>query len=191
MNKHQQQAPDLPEHKAPWWMDGNGLKGLHEPHFLSKGLHAFWRRIWHWLLIPLQQLDPLECGESLLNLIAWDRGIQRFSNEPLPLYRKRVKYAFANARDAGEATGFKRIFERLGIGWVEVHERQPDQPWDVITIELADTELVNNQQLLNVLIQHYGRTCRRYRFQVVYPQPLRLHARRFSGSYQVFGAKLG
>ncbi|WP_019934043.1 phage tail protein [Oceanimonas smirnovii] len=188
MDKHQRQAPELPEHKAPWWMDGREQQ---EPHFLGNGLNTFWRKAWHWLLFPLRQLDPLECSENILNVLAWDRGIQRFSNEPLSLYRKRVKYAFANARDAGDIAGFKRIFERLGIGWVELHERQPGVPWDVILIELADHELARNQQLLQVLIQHYGRTCRRYRYKVVYPQPLRLHAARFSGSYQVFGAKLG
>ncbi|AEY01472.1 phage protein [Oceanimonas sp. GK1] len=188
MDKHQQQAPELTEHTAPWWMDGREQR---EPHFLSKGLNAFWQKARNWLLFPLRQLDPLECSEAMLDLLAWDRGIQRFNNEPLSLYRKRVKYAFANARDAGDVAGFKRIFERLGIGWVEVHERQPNQPWDVITIELADMELAGNQPLLQVLLQHYGRTCRRYRFQVVYPKQLRLHAARFSGSYQVFGAKLG
>jgi hypothetical protein len=188
MDKHDQQAPALPEYRPPWWMDGRQQR---EPHFLNTGLQAFWQRLRQWLLTPLRQLDPLLCSEAMLDLLAWDRGIQRFSNEPLTLYRRRVKFAFANARDAGEAAGFKRIFERLGIGWVDIHERQAGNPWDVITIELADGELASNQQLLKVLIQHYGRTCRRYRFQVVYPRPLHLRARRFDGSYQTFGAKLG
>ncbi|HBL8998422.1 TPA: hypothetical protein LTW94_004423, partial [Enterobacter hormaechei] len=70
--------------------------------------------------------DPLTCTEPVLNLIAYDRDISRFSGEPLSLYRKRVAYAFINARDAGSVEGFINIFSRLGIGYVELVERQPD-----------------------------------------------------------------
>jgi len=184
---HQLKAEPLPEHTAPWWMDGNGIL---EPAFMGPGINAFWRRCWRYLLFPLRQSDPLNCSESMLNLLAWDRGIVRFANEPLDLYRKRVRYAFDNARDAGGVAGFKRIFERLGIGWVNVKERQQGIDWDIITIELADSALAQNQTLVQTLIQHYGRTCRRYQFEVVYPLPVQVRHARFDGSYQLFGASL-
>ncbi|GHA05540.1 phage tail protein [Oceanisphaera arctica] len=184
---HQQQAVALPEHMAPWWMDGNGMQ---EPHFMTRGVNAFWRRCWRYLLFPLRQSDPLNCSEAMLNLLAWDRGIRRFTNEPLDLYRKRVKYAFVNARDAGETAGFKRIFERLGVGWVGIHERRPGEPWDLITIELSDSNLAQNQTLLQSLIEQYGRTCRRYQFEVTFPIKVQLNHGRFDGSYQIIGASL-
>ncbi len=188
---HQELAPELPESKAPWWEDGKTIAdGVQEPAFLAKGIMAFWRRMRGWLLQSLAQQDPLTCSEAMLALLAWERDITRFKGEPLALYRKRVKYAFINAQDSGEVAGFKRIFERLGIGWCELHERQDGTPWDVITIEVADSSLTQNQQLMETLIQHYGRTCRRYRFQVLYPAMGYLHAGRIDMGHQVFAATL-
>ena len=188
---HQNKAPLLPDSTAPWWEDGKTIaEGLQEPAFLAKGIMAFWRRLRGWLLQPLTQQDPLTCSESLLSLLAWERDISRFNGEPLPLFRKRVRFAFVNARDAGEVAGFKRIFERLGIGWCDIHERQAGAPWDVITIEVTDGAIAANQKLMETLIQHYGRTCRRYRFQVVYPVTGTLRFGRIDMSQQVFGATL-
>ena len=188
---HQELAPQLPESKAPWWEDGKTIAdGVQEPAFLAKGIMAFWRRMRGWLLQPLAQQDPLTCSEAMLALLAWERDITRFKGEPLALFRKRVKYAFINAQDSGEVAGFKRIFERLGIGWCELHERQDSNQWDVITIEVADSAMAKNQQLMETLIQHYGRTCRRYRFQVLYPAMEYLHSGRIDMGHQVFAAAL-
>lgn len=188
---HQDNAPQLPDSTAPWWEDGKTIaNGVQEPAFLAKGIMAFWRRLRGWLLQPLTQQDPLTCSEAMLALIAWERDIRRFKGEPLDLFRKRVKYAFINAQDSGEVAGFKRIFERLGIGWCALHERQDGAPWDVITIEVADSALAANQQLMETLIQHYGRTCRRYRFQVLYPAVGYLHPGRIDMGHQVFAATL-
>ncbi|OXS14013.1 phage tail protein [Zobellella denitrificans] len=159
-----------------------------EPWFLAAGVHHFWQLIRARLLWPLQQLDALTCTEPMLNLLAWERDIRRFRGEPLELYRKRVKYAFANARDAGETAGFKRIFERLGIGWVEIAERMPGVDWDVINIRVTDSAIARKQDLMQVLIEHYGRTCRRYRFEVIYQETTHVLCGHFGGSYQLFCA---
>ncbi|HDZ9210377.1 phage tail protein [Aeromonas dhakensis] len=188
---HQELAPELPESKAPWWEDGKTIAdGVQEPAFLAKGIMALWRRMRGWLLQPLAQQDPLTCSEAMLTLLAWERDITRFKGEPLAMFRKRVKFAFINAQDSGEVAGFKRIFERLGIGWCELYERQDGTPWDVITIEVADSAMAKNQQLMETMIQHYGRTCRRYRFQVLYPAMGYLHAGRIDMGHQVFAATL-
>ncbi|MNR41391.1 hypothetical protein D3C85_1597730 [compost metagenome] len=55
---------------------------------------------------------------------------------------------------------------------------------------MADSDLAANQQLMETLIQHYGRTCRRYRFQVLYPAVGYLHAGRIDMGHQVFTATL-
>lgn len=188
---HDQQAPPLPQGAVPWWEDGYTISPNHtEPGFLAKGINAFWQRLKGWLLLPLAQQDPLTCSEKLLSLLAWERDITRFSAEPMLLFRKRVKYAFVNAKDAGEVAGFKRIFERLGIGWCDIHERQSGEPWDVITIEVTDSAISSNQRLMETLIQHYGRTCRRYRFQVVHPVVLTMVSGRIDMTAEVVGASL-
>ena len=165
---HENDAPELPTENVPWWMDGKTIaETLKEPHFLAKGIMQYWQRLKGWLLYPLAQLDPMTCNERLLSLLAWDRDITRFKDEPTSLFRKRVKYAFVNATDAGEKAGFIRIFQRLGVGVVEVDERTPDRDWDIITIRLSDSQLSENYSLLEQLLQQYGRTCRRYEYQVI------------------------
>ncbi|MGL6516583.1 phage tail protein [Aeromonas caviae] len=127
--EHERQAPVLPDASAPWWEDGYTISPAHaEPGFLAKGINAFWQRLKGWLLLPLAQQDPLTCSESLLALLAWERDITRFNGEPIELFRKRVRFAFVNARDAGEVAGFKRIFERLASAGVTSTNARPARP---------------------------------------------------------------
>ncbi|CBJ80156.1 conserved hypothetical protein [Xenorhabdus bovienii str. Jollieti] len=145
----------------PSWMD----KG--EPAKLLRAARAFWLSVYDWLTWPLAQLDAETCAAALLSMLAYQRDIQRFNGEPLPLFRKRVKYAFINARDAGSIAGFIAIFERLGVGYVELLERQPEIDWDVIILRVSDGQIAENPDLLMNIIRQYGRTCRRYRFEVI------------------------
>ncbi len=127
---------------------------------------------------------------TILNLLAWQRDIQRFEGEPESLYRLRVKYAFINAVDAGNTAGFVRIFERLGVGYVEVQERVPGQDWDIVMLHLTDSQLSENPVLLRVLMQQYGRTCRRYDFVTITPVKLNIGAAAFSDDQQTLIATL-
>lgn len=145
----------------PFWSN----KGASLP--LIKTAQLFWEKVEQGLRWPLTQMDPETCTQGVLNLIAWQRDITRFGSEPLWLYRLRVKYAYANAVDAGSVAGIKRIFTRLGVGYVEVEERAPGRDWDVIVLRLSDNQLSQNTALLKVLIEQYGRTCRRYEFDVI------------------------
>ena len=115
------------------------------------------------MLWPLTQSDPLTCSVELLHLLAWERRITRFRDEPLWLFRKRVAFAFVNAKDAGSTQGFINIFNRLGVPVLSIAERQPDKDWDVISIEIDDTT-VSSAALMATIIQDYGRTCRRYEY---------------------------
>lgn len=145
----------------PFWSNqGNSLP-------LIKAAQLYWEKISTSLMWPLTQTDPETCTLGILNFIAWQRDITRFNNEPLALFRLRVKYAYINALDAGSVAGIKRIFVRLGIGYVEIEERAPDKDWDVIILRLSDNQLSQNSALLKVLIEQYGRTCRRYEFDVI------------------------
>ncbi|EJD6581552.1 hypothetical protein M0L63_RS02435 [Providencia rettgeri] len=154
--------------KLPSWMN------LGELATLLRAAKRFWEIVYSWLTWPLAQLDPDTCTEPLLNLLAYQRDIHRFNNEPLDLYRKRVKYAFINAKDAGSVAGFKAIFQRLGVGYVMVNERQPEVDWDVIILTLTDNQIARNSELLINIIRQYGRTCRRYQYEVVTPSAIKL-----------------
>ncbi|WP_019615475.1 phage tail protein [Psychromonas ossibalaenae] len=169
--------PVLPKSNIPWWQDGKTISTqLVEPYFLSKGVHQFFRLINGWMLFPLRQADALTCSESMLNLMAWDRDITRFEDEPLSLFRVRVKYAAVNAKDAGSVAGFIQIFERLGVGFIEIDERLPGRDWDIISIRVDDSQLTEDAALLDEIIRSYGRTCRRYEFEVIAPVLLEMSA---------------
>lgn len=145
----------------PFWMNDG------EPKILLAVARRFWALVYGWITWPINQFDPLTCNESLLNLLAWDRDIARFNGEPLTMFRKRVAYAFINAQDAGSVAGFIAIFARLGIGEVRILERQPGIDWDVIILRMTDSQIAENSQLLMQIIRQYGRTCRRYQFEVL------------------------
>ena len=167
MANHDKQAPTLTEKNVPWWMDGSTLsEQLKEPHFLANGVMSFWQKSRHWLMYPLVQSDPLTCNEELLTLKAWDSDITRFNGEPLELFRKRVKYAFINAQDAGSKTGFYQIFERFDITLLNQRERQAGLDWDIISLELSEQTITDDLPLISELVRQYGRTCRRYELSV-------------------------
>jgi hypothetical protein len=136
---------------------------------LIKAAKVWWERAESWIRWPLTQMDALTASIGIVNLLAYQRDIQRFPNEPEELYRKRVKYALINTKDAGSKVGFIAIFERLGIGYVQLEERVDEVDWDVITLRLSDSQIAANTELLDLIIQKYGRTCRRYRLEVITP----------------------
>ena len=142
--------------KLPFWLSGS------KPQALLAVTQAWWGKVESWLTWPLRQLDIDLAALAVVDLFAWERGIERFEAEPETLYRKRVKYAFINAQDAGSVAGFQRIFERLDIGYVEVQERVAGEDWDIVYLLLNDSQIAQNTQLLQVIIRLYGRTCRRY-----------------------------
>ncbi|WP_027179776.1 phage tail protein [Maridesulfovibrio bastinii] len=151
----------IPVLKLPFWLGGAELEKL------RKSALKWWDKLSDWAMLPVNMQDPDNCTEDFLNLLAWQRDIKRFEGEPLDLFRKRIKYARANAVDSGSVVGFKRIFKRLGVGYIEVEERIPGQDWDIVSISLPDNKLSENQNLLETLIQCYGRTCRRYDWQII------------------------
>ena len=170
--------------KLPFWLAGPELSKLKD------AAQAWWAKVTEWLRWPLLQMDAETCHLTVLDLLAWQRDITRFKDEPESLYRLRVKFAFVNAVDAGSTAGLKRILMRLGVGYVEIDERLPDRDWDVVLLRLTDSQLSENPELLRVLIQQYGRTCRRYDFITITPVSLRLVAADFNDDQQTLIASL-
>ena len=168
----------------PFWLDGPQLAKL------KAAAQSWWEKVESWLQWPLLQMDADTCHLTVLDLLAWQRDISRFKDEPESLYRLRVKFAFINAVDAGSTAGLKRILQRLGVGYVEIDERMPDRDWDVVMLRLSDSQLSQNPELLRVLIQQYGRTCRRYDFVTITPVSLRIVAADFNDDQQTLIASL-
>ena len=168
----------------PFWLDGIELAKL------KAAAQSWWGKVEDWLRWPLLQLDAETCHQSVLDLLAWQRDIQRFHGEPERLYRLRVKYAFINAVDAGSTAGMVRVFERLGVGYVELEERVEGMDWDIVLLHLSDTQLSENPVLLRVLMQQYGRTCRRYDFVTITPVVLGLRIADFNDDQQTLIASL-
>lgn len=168
----------------PFWLDGPELAKV------KAAAQAWWSKVENWLHWPLLQMDAETCHLSMLDLLAWQRDIQRFHVEPETLYRLRVKYAFINAVDAGSTAGMARIFERLGVGYVEIQERQDGLDWDIVLLLLSDTQLSQNPELLRVLMQQYGRTCRRYDFVTITPVSMHITVADFNDDQQTLLAAL-
>jgi hypothetical protein len=168
----------------PFWLGGTELQKL------TAAAQSWWGKVEGWLRWPLLQLDADTCHLTVLDLLAWQRDITRFKGEPEPLYRLRVKFAFINAVDAGSTAGMKRILVRLGVGYVEIEERMPDRDWDVVLLRFSDSQLSQNPELLRVLIQQYGRTCRRYDFVTLTPVALRVAVVDFNDDQQTLVASL-
>ncbi|MGP3790299.1 phage tail protein [Pseudomonas sp. B392_1p] len=168
----------------PFWLSGPELTKL------KLAAERWWQQVAEWLRWPLLQMDPETCHLAILDLIAWQRDIDRFKGEPESLYRLRVKHAFINAVDAGSTAGMKRVLVRLGVGYVEILERQDGRDWDIVLLRLSDSQLSQNPELLRVLVQQYGRTCRRYEFETVTPIRLRMGIVDFNDDQQTLIAKL-
>lgn len=168
--------------KLPFWLEGVELSKLRD------AAQTWWTRVESWMNWPLLQLDAETCHLTVLDLLAWQRDIQRFQGEPESLYRKRVKYAFINAVDAGSSAGTVRIFQRLGVGYVEIEERFDSVNWDVVRLYLTDSQLSANPVLLRVLMQQYGRTCRRYEFATITPVTLGMPVAHFHDDQETLHA---
>lgn len=168
----------------PFWLNAGELATL------KAIAQAWWDTVEGWAQWPLLQMDPEHCHLTILDLLAWQRDITRFRGEPESLYRLRVKYAFINAVDAGSTAGLMRILHRLGVGYVEIEERLPERPWDVVVLKLSDSQLSDNPELLRVIVQQYGRTCRRYDFETITPMALLVGMAAFNDDQQTLVATL-
>lgn len=144
------------ELKLPTWLGGQVVSTL------KIAAINWWSKVEGWINFPLNQMDADTCTPDILDLLAWQRDIDRFNKEPLWLYRRRVSFAVINARDAGSTNGLIRIFDRLDVGLLEIEERAEGRDWDIIILRLTDSQISDNPELLRVMIEMYGRTCRRY-----------------------------
>ena len=133
---------------------------------LVKAATGYWDQSRDYVMWAVNQKDESKNEEPVLGFLAWERLTTRLDDEPIQLYRKRVQHALVNTIDAGEIASVKSIFDRLGLEVLNVRERLNGRDWDIIAIDMTDSTLAGNTDLLPELIQLYGRTCRRYELTV-------------------------
>lgn len=144
------------EPQLPIWLKGQNANAL------AKVAQSYWQEVESYLFWWLEQQHSENAQTAILDLLAWERGINRLPGETLEIYGLRVKHAFANATDAGSNIGMEQIFKRLGFGFIQVNERVPGFDWDMVEIAMLEDEFSGKEQLVNEIIKQYGRTCRRY-----------------------------
>lgn len=166
----------------PIWLNKGEVIKLQEACF------SFFERLEKWLNYTQDELDPLFCDERFLYLLAYERDITRLPGETLELFRKRIKYAFINAQEAGDVKGFYNIFKRLDIELKLLSERQNGYDWDVIVLRFKDSVFTQNDELLYEIVRKYGRTCKRYFFEIVHvADNLKFKAGHFTNTTNING----
>lgn len=175
---------DMDKIKLPFWMASGHLKKY------ADFLNGWFNQVKDWLAFPLNIFDIDTTSIRIVDLFAWERDITRFNAEPEWLYRKRVKFAYQNARDAGSLAGFKAIWARMELGALEIHEHVPGREWDIILMEMEDKTLSDSPELLNILIEKYGLACRRYEWFSQYTLKMNVRTQHFGNTEQNLIAKL-
>lgn len=154
--------------KLAYWL----AKPASELDKLRKGAVLFWQRFSDILAWPVKQLDPMTAELELVHLLAWERDIKQIVNETETLYRTRVKYALKFAKGAGSKEGWYFMFEKLGTPWITIDERVSETDWDVVNLQLLDSDLADRAGLINNITRQYGRTTRRYQYDTIASMPL-------------------
>lgn len=149
--------------KMPYWLARQGS----ELDKLRKGAVRFWQRVTDMLAFPSKQLDPMTAELEIVHLLAWERDIEQIPSETELMYRTRVKYALPFAKGAGSKSGWLDMFKKLGMPWVTIDERFSETDWDVVDLQLLDTDLGNSQKLISYICRQYGRTTRRYQYTTI------------------------
>ncbi|TOB47569.1 hemolysin [Vibrio parahaemolyticus] len=167
----------IPEITLRYWM------GRGELAKFARAMRNYWDHVKAAFEMPLQQHDPLTAPMALVNILAWQRGIERLGQEPEALFRIRVAHAYGFARDAGSVSGWEEMFSKLGYPHIVQDERLNNVDWDVISLKIRDGDLTNVPKLLDTVIRQYGRTCRRYQYTSYVEMPLAARSKNIEAQF--------
>lgn len=170
--------------KIPFWM-GKGLLKKYADFLLS-----WFELVTGWLKFTLSFNDIETIDIRIVDLFAWQRDVDRINSEPEWLYRKRVKYAYHNAKDAGSLAGFKRIWQRLELGYLVIDENVQGRDWDIIQLEIDGETLADHEELLRVIIARYGLACRRYEWVARFYTTVKMRVQAFGNTTGFVTAQL-
>ncbi|MGF1688358.1 phage tail protein [Photobacterium japonica] len=167
----------IPEINLRYWM------GRGELAKLARALQNYWAHVKAAFEMPLQQHDPLTAPIALVNILAWQRDVERLGQEPEALFRIRVAHAYSFSRDAGSVAGWEEMFEKLGYPHIAQDERLVNVDWDVISLKIRDGDLTKVPKLLDTVVRQYGRTCRRYQYTSYVEMPLAARSKSIEAQY--------
>ena len=154
--------------KMPYWL----ARPKSELDKLRQAAVIYWQRVADMLAWPAKQLDPMTAALELVNLLAWERDITQIPNETEQIYRTRVKYALQFAKGAGTKEGWYYMFDKLETPWITIDERVSETDWDVVSLQLLDSDLAQRNNLIDNICRQYGRTTRRYQYDTIASMPL-------------------
>ncbi|MDF4585998.1 hemolysin [Vibrio parahaemolyticus] len=173
----------IPEINLRYWM------GRGELAKFARAMRNYWEHVRAAFEMPLQQHDPLTAPMALVNILAWQREVERLGQEPEALFRIRVAHAYGFARDAGTIAGWEEMFTKLGYPHITQDERLANVDWDVISLKIKDGDLTNVPKLLDTVIRQYGRTCRRYQYTSYVEMPLAARSKNIEAQYSMSHVK--
>ncbi|ENP7379779.1 hemolysin [Vibrio parahaemolyticus] len=173
----------IPEINLRYWM------GRGELAKFARAMRNYWEHVRAAFEMPLQQHDPLTAPMALVNILAWQREVERLGQEPEALFRIRVAHAYGFARDAGTIAGWEDMFAKLGYPHITQDERLANVDWDVISLKIKDGDLTNVPKLLDTVIRQYGRTCRRYQYTSYVEMPLAARSKNIEAQYSMSHVK--
>lgn len=173
----------IPEINLRYWM------GRGELAKFARAMRNYWEHVRAAFEMPLQQHDPLTAPMALVNILAWQREVERLGQEPEALFRIRVAHAYGCARDAGTIAGWEEMFAKLGYPHITQDERLANVDWDVISLKIKDGDLTNVPKLLDTVIRQYGRTCRRYQYTSYVEMPLAARSKNIEAQYSMSHVK--
>ena len=142
--------------KLPIWMNGDNAKAL------QGIIENWWEQVGLWCRLPAMSFDVLTCDMNFVDLLAFQRGIDRYPGEAEWFYRLRVHHALRNARVAGTQLGMDQIFTNLQLPIPEYFERLPEFDWDVTKVIFGGRAFARLHTEINFALDYYWRTCRRY-----------------------------
>lgn len=147
----------------PIWMNGNNTQAL------KRTTERWWEQVFAWLHAPHELGDAMTAPLAIVDLYAYQRGIDRQPRENERLYRLRVQHALINAKEAGTYTGIQRIFARLEMPVYGLAERLAGHDWDMIKVEADLQDYLAHSTGLHIVLEAYRRTCRRWLVEVQAP----------------------
>ena len=145
-----------PTYQLPFWMDGSRATAV------ARAAKRWWELAEGYIRLPLTTFDPLNCELALVDLLAYQRGIDRFAAESESFYRLRVHHALRNARVAGTPAGMRQIFANLDLPEPYFTERMPNRDWDMVRVRFAGRGYARLHAEIDFVLRFYWRTCRRF-----------------------------
>ena len=145
-----------PTYALPFWMNGPRAQSL------VRTSKRWWELAESYIRLPLTTFDVLTCELGFVDLIAYQRGIDRYAGESEHFYRLRVHHALRNAQVAGTPVGMAQIFSNLELPTPTFKERMPNRDWDMTRVTFSGRDYARLHVEIDFILRAYWRTCRRF-----------------------------